>query len=197
MSDDYGFLAPLYQPISRLVFGKDLIAANSFFADLAQDRHSLIIGGGDGVAYRDWDVRFSGEYWDTSSSMCARASKNLSKSRICLHCGPWPGRGEFELVFLPFVLDTLPDREIETLVPQIAAALQPGGRVVLSDFFAPATFSQKLLQQCMLASFRLLARHRRKDLPAYGSFFNPELWEKEQEVTWRRGWIRTQVYRKR
>ncbi|WP_332911647.1 hypothetical protein [Algoriphagus boritolerans] len=33
MSDAYGFLAPIYQPLSRLVFGRDLIYANQAFLE--------------------------------------------------------------------------------------------------------------------------------------------------------------------
>ncbi|GAB3231727.1 class I SAM-dependent methyltransferase [Algoriphagus aestuariicola] len=197
MSDDYGFLAPFYQPLSRLVFGKDLIAANSCFSSFAQDRHSLIIGGGDGSAYKDWDGRYTGEYWDTSAKMAELAGRNLKKSRIRVHCGHWLGDGTFDVVFLPFVLDTLLDSEIDELVRQVHAALKPGGRVILSDFFTPATFFQRALQRLMLISFRLFTNHRRKDLPEYANYFDSDAWEKESSKVWRKGWIRAQLYLKK
>ena len=194
MSDAYGFLAPIYQPLSRLVFGKDLIEANTAFSGLAEGRRSLLIGGGDAVAYRNWDKNFSGEYWDTSLKMTELATHNLRESKVKVNCGSWPGVGKFDVILLPFVLDTLPDREIGKLVSQIADSLNPGGRVILSDFFPQRSLLQKLIQQLMIVGFRLFAKHTRTDLPDYDRFFDAGVWRLLEEKTWRKGWIRTRLY---
>lgn len=194
MSDAYGFLAPIYQPLSKLVFGNDLIAANAVFSTLAQGRHSLIIGGGDAIAYRNWSGGFSGEYWDTSTRMCLLAKRNLRSSGIEVNCGSWPGLGKFDLVFLPFVLDTMPDQEIEKLITQIGHCLNPEGKVIFSDFFSPRSFYQRGVQQLMIAGFRTFASHSRKDLPDYDRFFDPVVWRLLDEKNWRKGWIRARVY---
>lgn len=194
MSDAYGFLAPIYQPLSTLVFGEDLVAANSVFSALATGKKSLIVGGGDAVAYRDWDESFSGEYWDTSLKMAELAKQNLRRSKVRVNCGSWTGAGKFDVVMLPFVLDTLPDREIEKLIGQIADSLNPGGKVILSDFFSPKTFPQRLLQGLMITGFRAFAKHPRADLPGYDSFFDVGIWRLLDEKTWRKGWIRARVY---
>jgi len=194
MSDTYGFLAPIYQPLSTLVFGEDLVAANSVFSTFSRGKHSLIIGGGDGVAYRDWDRDFSGEYWDTSLKMAELAKQNLRRSKVRVSCGSWPGAGEFDVVMLPFVLDTLPDQAIEKLIDQIADSLNPGGKVILSDFFSPKTCSQRLLQGLMIAGFRVFAKHPRTDLPDFERFFEEKSWRLLDEQTWRKGWVRARVY---
>jgi hypothetical protein len=197
MSDEYGFLAPIYQPLSQAVFGKDLVKANSAFTMLGQGRRSLIIGGGDAISYRDWDESFSGEYWDTSSKMAELARINLRKTRIQVHGGPWPGKGKFDCIFLPFVLDTMPDQEISRLLVQISNALTSEGRVILSEFFLPQTFAQKIIQKLMISSFRIFAGHPRKDLPDLESLFHPDRWTIIEEKVWRRGWIRARVYKMR
>ncbi len=194
MSDAYGFLATIYQPLSGLVFGKDLIAANSVFSALAQGKRSLIIGGGDGFAYRDWDESFGGEYWDSSAKMADLAKASLAKSRLAVNCGRWSGQGRFDVVFLPFVLDTFQDQEIEKILFQIRNCLKRDGKVVLSDFFSPQTLAQKTLQQAMLLGFRVLAGHPRSDLPDLAAFFDPTIWKLSEEKTWKKGWIRARVY---
>ncbi|WP_026968909.1 class I SAM-dependent methyltransferase [Algoriphagus terrigena] len=194
MSDAYGFLAPIYQPLSTLVFGGDLVAANSVFSALAAGKISLIIGGGDAVAYSDWDESFSGEYWDTSLKMTELAKHNLERSKVRVNCGSWPGVGKFDVILLPFVLDTLPGREIEKLIGQIADSLNPGGKVILSDFFSPKTFPQRVLQGLMITGFRVFAEHLRTDLPDFERFFEGKSWRLLEEQTWRKGWIRARVY---
>lgn len=196
MSDAYGFLAPIYQPLSRLVFGSDLLRANRAFLDLARGKRALIIGGGDGLAYRELDRSFTGEYWDTSPAMAKIAKQNLGKSGIEVNCGTWPGEGEFDVVFLPFVLDTLPDPEIAELVLQISLSLNPGGMVIVSDFFPPANFIQKTIQQLMITGFRIVTRHQRSDLPDILAFFDPKSWSLISERTWRKRWIRAQAFSK-
>ncbi|GAA0879878.1 hypothetical protein GCM10009119_28470 [Algoriphagus jejuensis] len=194
MSDAYGFLAPIYQPLSRLVFGKDLIEANQVFSALAYGKNILILGGGDGMAYRDWDGNFFGEYWDTSSKMADLARRNLGKSEIKVNLGGWPGTGKFDAVFLPFVLDSLPDEDIQIILSAISNALKPGGKVVLSDFFPPKTFLQSSIQKLMISGFRTFAKHPRTDLPDFDRFFSSGDWRLLDEKTWRKGWIRTRVY---
>lgn len=196
MSDAYGFLAPIYQPIARLVFGLDLLNANRAFLDLGRKKRSLIIGGGDGLAYRDWDKNFVGEYWDTSPAMAKIAKRNLEKSGIEVNCESWPGKGEFDVVFLPFVLDTLPDPDITELVHHIQKSLNPGGLIIISDFFPPGTLVQKALQQLMITGFRIIARHQRSDLPDLAAFFDPKIWRLTSLQTWRKGWIQARVFEK-
>lgn len=196
MADDYGLLAPIYQPLSRMIFGEDLLDANRAFLDLGRGKRSLILGGGDGLAYRDWDRSFSGEYWDTSAAMATRAKRNLGKSGIEVNCGSWPGKGKFDVVFLPFILDALSDPQIAELVRQIRMSLNPDGLVILSDFFPPGSFIQKTLQQLMINGFRMVTRHPRRDLPDLVAFFDPKSWRLVQEKTWRKGWIQARVFRK-
>jgi SAM-dependent methyltransferase len=194
MSDGYSFLASVYQPLSHAVFGKDLIEANRAFSSLGEGRKSLIIGGGDAFSYREWGRDYSGEYWDTSHKMAELARINLANSQIKVHTGQWPGGGMFDCVFLPFVLDTMHDPGIEKLIDKIGQSLNAGGRVILSDFFPPKTFFQKVIQYLMISGFRIFVGHVRQDMPDYDSLFHSEKWLVEEEKIWRKGWIRARVY---
>lgn len=194
MSDAYGFLAPIYQPISRLVFGKNLIYANQAFFEGYGSKKVLIIGGGDGVAYKDFKENLQGELWDLSPRMGQLAKRNLKDSGLSIHTGAWTGKGEFDRVFLPFVLDTLTDLEIGELLTQVQNCLTTGGKVVISDFFFPRTILQWLVYQLMIFGFRFLAQHSRKDLPNIPEKMKEAGFKLSQEKNWLRGWIKSQVY---
>lgn len=194
MSDAYGFLASIYQPISQLVFGKDLIKANQAFLEIKANERVLIIGGGDGLAYRDFRVNLKGEFWDLSPKMSQLAKRNLLGSSLIFQTGAWPGFGKFDLVFLPFVLDTLTDREISQLLFQVSKCLTPGGKVIISEFYSPQTFPQRFIQQLMIFGFQILVNHPRKDLPNISENMKAVGFELCQEKFWRKGWIRAQVY---
>lgn len=194
MSDAYGFLAPIYQPLSRMVFGGDLVEANQTFNELARGKKCLIIGGGDAVAYRDWNADFAGEYWDSSLKMAELARLNLSKTKVKVNCGKWTGQGDFDVVLLPFVLDTIPEEELGKFILQVRGSLSMNGKVVVSDFFPPQTILQNLIQHLMIICFRIFAGHPRKDLPDIPQLMNQMGLELAHEKIWRRGWIRAQVY---
>lgn len=194
MYDAYSFLAPIYQPLSRLVFGKDLIRANQAFLERNGDKKLLIIGGGDGVAYRDFIESLQGEFWDLSPKMSQLARRNLAGSGLSIHSGAWQGTGKFDRVFLPFVLDTLTDLEIGQLLIQVKNCLNAEGKVVISDFFTPKTFLQTLIQQLMIFGFRILADHSGKDLPTIPGIMKAAGFKLTLEKRWRKGWIRAQVY---
>jgi SAM-dependent methyltransferase len=194
MSDAYGFLAPIYQPISRLVFGKDLVYANQAFLESSKGKKLLIIGGGDGIAYRDFGKNMQGEYWDSSPKMAEIAMKNLHCSGLIVYAESWQGSGKFDRIVLPFVLDTMSDPEIQNLISKVKSALMPQGKVILSDFFEPVSFGQRLVQKSMIGFFRLITSHRRKDLPCINSLFKNAGFELNHEKCWRKGWIRAQVW---
>lgn len=195
MSDSYGFLAPFYQPISRLVFGRDLIYANQAFLEGIAGKKLLIIGGGDGVAYHDFVEKWEGEYWELSPRMAQLARKNLKGSVLKIQTGAWLGEGKFDRIYLPFLLDTMTDDEISLLLSKIKESLLPQGEVVVSDFFEPVGSIQKLIQEAMIGFFRVTTHHQRKDLPDLNSLIRKEDFELIQEKIWRKGWIRAQVWR--
>lgn len=195
MSDAYGFLAPIYQPISRLVFGSDLIYANQAFLAGNSGKKLLIIGGGDGVAYRDFGKNLQGEFWDLSPGMIQLAERNLEGSGLITQGGTWKGTGKFDRVYLPFVLDTMPDDEIDLLIRQLKTCLLEHGEVVISDFFKPVDFQQRMIQQAMIVFFKIIAGHRRKNLPDIIALLKMDGFELIQEKCWRKGWIRAQIWR--
>lgn len=194
MSDAYSLLAPIYQPLSRLVFGRDLIYANQAFLEGIIGKKLLIIGGGDGAAYREFRGNMQGEFWDKSPSMTQLASRNLATSGLTIRTGTWPGIGKFDRIYLPFVLDTLTDLEIEEILFQVWKSLNVDGQVIISDFYTPQTYLQRLIQGMMIVSFRILVKHLRNDLPNISENMKAAGFSIIREKIWRHGWIRAQVY---
>lgn len=192
MSDAYDFLASFYQPISKFIFGHDLIYANQNFLEGNEGKKLLIIGGGDGMAYRNVGEKMNGEFWELSAKMTALAKTNLEGSQLKINLGAWRGSGKFDRVYLPFVLDTMLDSEIQALLSQIKRALNPSGEVIISDFFAPVTWRQKVVQKVMILFFMLFTRHRRMDLPDISGLFQSAGFSLIHENFWRKGWIRAQ-----
>ena len=194
MSDNYGFLAPFYQLLSRAVFGRKILDANQVFLAENLSKKLIIIGGGDGVAYQKYEKKLDGYYFEKSAKMLQLAQKNLRNSRLKFVHGEFIGQEKGDFFFLPFLLDSLTDEEILALLELIKNSLSTRGKVMVSDFFEPKTRTQKILLQSMLWFFQLFTGHQRKDLPDYPSFFQKSGFKLVKEKIWDKGWIRAQVY---
>ncbi|WP_026953081.1 methyltransferase [Algoriphagus mannitolivorans] len=194
MSDNYGFLAPFYQMLSQAVFGKKILEANQAFLDDILDQELIFIGGGDGTAYQEYGNQLKGFYFEKSAKMLQLARKNLHHSHLHFVHGEYTGHNKGDCFFLPFLLDSLQDEEIEQLLEKIKSSISESGKVVVSDFFSPQTFRQNLLLQVMLLFFRIFTNHPRKDLPDYSRLFQKTGYRLLEEKVWHKGWIRAQVY---
>lgn len=197
MSDAYGCLSRFYQPLSKVVFDGDLIEANQAFIAENLGKKIHIIGGGDGTSYRVFGEKLEGVFWEKSPAMIRLAKRNLQSSRLEFRLGEFAPLEpeEVEVVILPFILDTLRDEEIRTLLGQIKNAMSPNGILIVSDFFPAKAFGQRVLEKVMLWFFRWAAKHPRKDIPFLPLFLEKEGFRLVERRTWRKGWIFSAVYK--
>jgi len=198
VKDHYSFLAPFYNRLTKLVFGDQLMLAKTNFAENLSRKRILIIGGGDGLDYQQFQDQLSGEYWEISQAMLSKAKINLAESDLTFHLGFFQATNEkeFDEVWLHFVLDTMRDEEIASLLGEIRKSLTPEGKIYLADFFAPKSTYQRILQGAMITFFRLLANHRRANLPDYEKIFLANNWKKNLEKVFLKGWVKAQVWEK-
>ena len=194
MSDEYSYLAPIYQKLSQVVFGSHILNANRAFLGENLSQKLVIIGGGDGMAYQHFGASLAGWYFEKSAKMLELAQKKLKNSRLQFVHGEFPGEVEADCFFLPVVLDCLSDQEILKLLGKIRSCISEKGILVFSDFFPSKTRKQKLLLGLMISFFRLFTQHIRKDLPDYSALLQQSGFRFLEEKRWKKGWIRTQVY---
>ncbi|SFU03455.1 Methyltransferase domain-containing protein [Algoriphagus locisalis] len=194
MKDQYSLLAPFYNRLTKLVFGEDLTLAKRHFVENIEGRKVLIIGGGDGLAYQSFQNHLSGEYWEISRAMLQKAEVNLEESGLSFHLGFFQAEKEFDEVWLHFVLDTMLDEEIESLLREIRKSLKPQGTIHLADFFSPQNFFQRIKQGSMIGFFRIAANHKRKNLPDYEAILENQNWVKMAEKDFLEGWVKAQKW---
>lgn len=194
-SDAYRLIAPLYSRLSRFVFGDRLKESKTIFLRDLPAKKILIIGGGDGSDYEEMQKEIQGEFWELSFSMLDQARENLKKSGLSFHLGNFKSDQKFDVICLPFVLDTMPDEEMESFLDSFKKNLKPDGQVFISDFFEPVSFRQKLLHQLMISFFRFATGHRRKDVPDYELAFESAGFKLSQEKKLLKGWVRAQLWK--
>lgn len=197
VKDRYSFIAPVYSLLAKLVFGSDLKKSKLAFISKLRTKKLLIVGGGDGLDYRDFDSDLNGEYWELSPAMLLKAKDCLKGSQLTFHLGqfnPDPQR-KFDEVWLHFVLDTMPDAELEAFLLKVKNVLKVNGLINLCDFFPPQTYKQQILHGLMITFFRITTGHPRKDVPDYPKVLKKLGFQQEKKLSWRRGWIRAQLWK--
>lgn len=198
MKDRYRLLAPVYTRISRLVFGNLIQEATRSYLSKIPNNSVIIIGGGDGLDFVPDQRQLHGEYWELSYSMLRRARVNLFQSGLRFHLGDFSSleTSKFDWAILPFVLDTMTDREIIRFLNSLKRKLVPEGQVLVSDFFQSHSFRQNLIQKLMIGFFTLFTHHLRRDLPAIERLMNECGFFLVEEKSWEKGWIKAQIYKK-
>ena len=198
MKDRYSFIAPVYSLLAKLVFGTDLKKSKLAFITELNTKKLLIVGGGDGLDYRDFAKEMNGEYWELSSAMMDRAKKYLGESDLSFHLGQFKVNDQesFDEIWLHFVLDTMPDTDLEKFLIQAKQGLKEKGQIYICDFFPPQSFKQRTLHWLMLIFFRITTNHPRRDLPNYSSHLKRLGMKQKKEMTFRDGWIRSLLWEK-
>jgi SAM-dependent methyltransferase len=176
------------------VFGQKLKVSKLCFLENTKSKRVLIIGGGDGLDYAEIAPDISGEYWELSSSMLKTAKKNLHSSQLKFHVGEFKPGEKFDEVWLHFVLDTMTDEAIGSLLEQIKLVLEIDGRILLADFFHPKSFWHRILTNAMIIFFQAVVRHPRNDLPKYEILFSKKVFLKTDERLFMGGWVKAQVW---
>ncbi|WP_339874469.1 class I SAM-dependent methyltransferase [uncultured Algoriphagus sp.] len=197
MKDRYSLLAPFYNRLTKLVFGDQLKQSKNYFKENPSKKKVLIIGGGDGLDYRNFQNQLAGEYWEVSRAMLRLAKLNLSKSQLTFHLGYFQAEKEidFDEVWLHFVLDTMLDEEILSLLVEIKKSLKPEGRIYLADFFAPKNAFQRVLNRSMINFFRIVVAHKRSSIPDYEVILQSQNWVKISQKEFLKGWVKAQIWR--
>ncbi len=162
-------IAPYYDVLARLIFGRTLEQAQRTFVDQIPPAASvLIVGGGTGWVLEATLVNSRPGrvlYLETSAQMLARASRRMIRRAK-------PGSVEFrvgdettlspderfDVLMTPFVLDLFTEQTLTThLLPRLTAALKPGGQWLVTDFMPTGVWWQRVLLWAMIRFFRLTA----------------------------------------
>lgn len=196
MKDRYSFIAPFYSFLAKLIFGNDLKELKTQFVANLEQKKILIIGGGDGLDYWDFQADLSGEYWEISEAMLGKAKKNLAQSKLTFHLGDFKSKPEYQFdeIWLHFVLDTFPDVELEQFLLEINKSLRSTSKIYFVDFFNPMTLIQRMTHATMFGFFRFFTQHQRTDVPDYEGAFRKAGFQKLAERKQRKGWISAQLW---
>ena len=168
-SNQFDWIAPVYDALAFAVFGRRLQRAQVVFLDqIPVGATILLVGGGTGWLLEQVLIRRQPRhvvYLEPSAQMIARASRRMLRRSVLGSVDFRVGDEQllqpnerFDVILTPFVLDLFTEQTLqEQFIPRLSNALKPGGLWFITDFVRTQIWWQKALLWSMIRFFRLTA----------------------------------------
>lgn len=176
---------PFYDQIVRLFFGNLLLQAQCITLNQVDGaKRILVVGGGSGAILTHLLLRFPEAqitYLETSETMLLKAKQRFGSgnrvSFVCADAFTWSSTEQFDLIFLPFMLDFYSTNQVNRLLNKLLTQLDPMGNVVVVDFGVSeqSVPLQHLMIKVMYWWFNWLGVTRQNRLPDYNGVLSKHL----------------------
>jgi len=208
--NNFDYIAPVYDTLARLVFGRGLIEAqNTYLARIPPAARVLIMGGGSGQILLDVVQRCECEeiyYLEASQKMIALARQNMqhahTPTRIHYLCKkeipPFPSQ-HFHAILTPFVLDLFHESTLDNIFQKLSPALMTGGYWLWTDFCLPAGPKRVpawLFIQSMYLFFKVCCGIQASKLPSVAPFFELHKLKLRNKTSYMGGMVEARLYKK-
>jgi tRNA (cmo5U34)-methyltransferase len=207
---DFDRIAPLYDSLSRLVFGNTLRQAQVAHLEAIPARaRVLLIGGGAGWLLEQLLQRrpeIAVTYLETSPKMLRMARERISQNQtlasafVTFRLGnedSLAAEETFDVILTPFLLDLFPDQRLQHLMDRLYTTLSPEGLWLFADFWpvqSPAPRWQHLLLNSMYTFFGLMSGVEATRLPDFGKHFARLPLQESQAIVFYSGMVQAKVY---
>jgi ubiquinone/menaquinone biosynthesis C-methylase UbiE len=207
----FNLLAPYYDGLVSLFFGRQLKASQAFFLNKLPPAHSILVFGcGTGSFLRDLEKHHQAERIccvDISERMIASSRSLINKEfpqRLVAYtfiCGSWsdiPPEVTFDWVITPYVLDCFQGTDLLRVIQGLGERLTPDGKWLFTDFHVPKKGFFKwyalLVIRILYAGFQLICGLGIKRLPDFETFFSQCHLKAEYEKYFCRGLLTSKIY---
>jgi len=179
-------LAPKYDDLAEWMFGGALKSASTkFLGDLPKNSRILLLGGGTGYLLRK--LLEESEPSEIINIDISAAMQDMSKDAVSDHPAKeiihffegkvfdWTDEAQFDVVITPFVLDCIPDGELQETVKKLFGLLRHEGHWLHVDFRIPENGRNrrrgKRLAKILYFYFNWHCKLGRWNLPSWGVVF--------------------------
>jgi len=177
-SNNYNFIAPIYDLLTCLIFFGSIQRAQKKYLNLLPETgRVLFIGGGTGTTLRklvQLKPHLNIDYVDSSPKMIALSKKKLHKLKskqvnfICSDESAIPVC-QYDGILSFFYFDLFPFKEGEKIFNQLLSQLKMNGVWLIADFYQAKNWPQKALGLLMYQFLKLTTNIKSNKIPAISS----------------------------
>ncbi|MBL3657737.1 class I SAM-dependent methyltransferase [Fulvivirga sediminis] len=165
MKNNFNLIAPIYDVLSWMVYGKELLRAQVEYLNvIPAGAKVLIIGGGTGACLESLNklnIPLEIIYLEASSAMIERARRRGPLENLCINyqLGTEADlRGDFDVILTFFFLDLFSESNLKKIIQALYRSLKRDGIWLMADFRNTETLWQKQLIKVMYYFFRIVSR---------------------------------------
>jgi tRNA (cmo5U34)-methyltransferase len=200
----FDVIAPVYDLLSRMVYGKSIVAAQKYFLkDIPEGAHVLIVGGGTGWIIEELfavNKTCSVVYIEASQKMLQKAQSRMNssdKSRIqFIFQSEMPSEGSYDVIITNFFLDVFPSYKLIYIIQQLKDRVVTNGRWIVTDFVDDGKRWQRFLLKVMYAFFRSVSKLEASILPPWQRLLMDAGMQRNGVKRFYAGFIETAIYQK-
>jgi len=206
MPANFNTIAPVYDQLSFLVYGKKLIDAKEAFLDLIpENSRILLMGGGTGNILNDLLTKKLSaiiDYIEPSERMVSIAKKNLKndfKSKVNFICGDEhsiPEGVQYNVCTSFFVMDCFTQQHALEFARKITSQVIPEGMWLFADFFWTGKASHRMLIHFMYRFFKIVSNIETNILPEYEKIFQKCGFTQTMEKPFMNGLVKSLVLKR-
>lgn len=160
MRNNFDRIAPFYDLLVRLVFGRMLgKAASRYLGVVTPAQRVLVVGGGTGRILDYLPDSAEITYLELSSLMLekARARQERNVTYIQEDFIQWQYQHKYDVIVFPFFLDVFGEKNLDRVIEKTKKLLDKDGLLLVSDFQSTSRRIHQLLLKLMHLFFRLVA----------------------------------------
>ena len=199
----YNAIAPWYDWLSRLIFGKSIKVSQTKHIDLIPpDAQALVLGGGTGWLLETLLRAKPGCRWwylDSSSKMIelARRKSGAPGNVRFIHgkLDAVPQEVQFDVVIANFFFDQFTEKDLKIILNGTYRQLKPGGLLLVTDFVNDRAWMKWSLE-IMYTFFRIIRAIEIGSLPPWDEVIRLFRFRPVKESSFYRGFIRSMAYKK-
>ena len=195
--NSFNLLAPIYDFLSKLVFGVTLQKAQiQFLGELNSSHSILILGGGTGEILEFLPECQSVTFIDKSEKMVRRAKRRNSASLVEFiqkDFMKFKSPKNYEVVICPFFLDCFNKKNLSQVISKVKSVIVPNGQLFVIDFQSQKNSG---LLITMHLFFRMFAFLESKKLKNIHLFILQEHFDLKKEALFHKKMIFSRVYKK-
>lgn len=208
MRNNYDAVATWYDRLSRLVFGRvQVVAQTVLLPYVTAGSRILIVGGGSGWILEELaKIHPSGLsiiYVEISANMLALSrQRNAGENEVQFvqqAIEDYQPAGTFDVVFTAFLFDNFTEEKVQTVFSLLHDCLTPGGKWLYADFqytTAKGTWWQRWLLNMMLVVCKILCQVEATTLVNLAPFFTGKQYTTVFNKSSYRSFIHSVVYQK-
>lgn len=198
MKANFNFIAPVYDQLARLVFGRSIVDSQLFFLDEIPARAKvLILGGGTGWLLEELLLRkpdCSICYIEASSKMLTLThQRKLNEKTKLIHGTETdiPLGSTFDVVITNFYLDLFPESKLNTVIKKITAHTNSTSAWIVTDFNDQEKWWQRAMLKIMYIFFKSTSSVETMDLADWKKKMLQHQWQEQYCNLWYRGFIKS------